>query len=236
VFNNFQRWGNQQRSKDEIQAAVLRSRTDPLPVYEDQSASRITADLRRQLGPSRADDSVEATLEARVFLAFAQQFDREHQEISGNLGAYQDRVRHMLADINAEGNNPFKERLSGLEDRQRDYADYMLPERVNAWLRLNDKTPADTGIFVTSNSNVLEYLSTRIPSLLPSREHSNILPKLHIISHSFRHLPNVPLQRCQRSKLEGFHCIDFLLHHPRRLFQREPVTKAQCQHILLIGS
>jgi hypothetical protein len=174
VFNNFQRWGYQQHNKDEIQAAVLRSRTNPLPVYDEQSTSRITADLRRQLEPSGTDDSVDTTLEARVFLAFAQEFDREHQEISGDLGTYQDKVRHMLAGINAEGNNPLQEPLSELGDRQRDFADYMLPERVHAWLRLNGKTPADTGILLTTNSNVLEYLSTRISVLKKIHEFSSV--------------------------------------------------------------
>jgi hypothetical protein len=165
VVNNFQRWGNQQRSSDEIQAAVLRSSTDPVPLYDDSSASRIVSDLRRQLESPQAGDIMSKAFEARVFLAFAQEFDREHQEITGDLGDYKDKTRHLIANFNAGGTRPVKEPLSELEIRQSDSAEYMLFQRLQAWAKVHAQGPADTGILLTSSSAVLEHVSAQIPGV-----------------------------------------------------------------------
>jgi hypothetical protein len=165
VVNNFRRWGNQQRSSDEIQAAVLRSSTDPVPLYDDSSASRIVSDLRRQLGSSEAGDVMSTMFEARVFLAFAQEFDREHQEIKVDLGDYKDQTRHLIASINAEGTSSVKEPLSELEIRRSDSAEYMLIQRLQAWAKVYAQGPADTVILLTSSSAVLEHVSAQLPGV-----------------------------------------------------------------------
>jgi len=165
VVKNFRRWGNQQRSSDEIQAAVLRSSTDPVPLYDESSTSRIVSDLRHQLESPEAGGVMSTTFEARVFLAFAQEFDREHQEINGDLGDYKDKIRHLIANFNAEGTSPVKEPLSELEIRQSDSAEYMLFQRLQAWAKVHAQGPADTGILLTSSSAVLEHITAQIPGV-----------------------------------------------------------------------
>jgi len=165
VVKNFRRWGNQQRTGEEVQAAVLRSNTDPVPLFDESSASQIVADFRDHLSSSPAGNEKDSTFEARVFLAFAQEFDRQNEEIKGDLGAYKDKVRHLFADINAEGNNPVKEPLAGLEIRQDDPAEYMVLRRLEAWAGLHDKDNANSGILLTSSPVVMEHILAHIPSV-----------------------------------------------------------------------
>ena len=165
VVKDFQRWGNQQRTGEEIQAAVLRSSKDPVPFFDESSATQIVAGIRQQVAPSPKSDATDSTFEARVFLALAQEFDRQYQEINGELGAYTDKVKDLFAGINAEGNNSIKEPLSGLEIRQSDPAGFMVLRRLEAWECLYHKDTADPGILLTTSALILDHLIEHIPSV-----------------------------------------------------------------------
>lgn len=165
VVKDFRHWGDQQRTDEEIRAAVLRSSKDPVPFFDESFSTQIIASIRQQSEPSHKDDQTDSTLEARVFLALAQEFDRQHQEMNGDLVVYKDRIKDLFDDINAEGNNPIKAPLSGLEIRQSDPAEFMVLRRLNAWVRLHLKDTADPGILLTTSPRILDHLNEHIPSV-----------------------------------------------------------------------
>ena len=165
VVKDFQYWGDQQRTGEEIRAAVLRSSKDPVPFFDESSSTQIVADLRQQSEPALKDDQTDSTFEARVFLALAQEYDRQHQEMNGDLGAYEDKVQDLIDDINAEGNNPIKAPLTELEFRQSDPAEYMVPGRLDAWVSLYLKDTADPGVLVTTNPGILDHINELIPDV-----------------------------------------------------------------------
>ncbi|MBW2410723.1 MAG: hypothetical protein JRF72_13060 [Deltaproteobacteria bacterium] len=163
VVKDFRRWGDQQRTGEEIRAAALRSGKDPVPFFDESSATQIVADLRQQSEPFLEDDQTDSTLEARVFLALAQEYDRQHQEMNGDLGAYEEKVKDLFDDINAEGNNPIKAPLTELELSQSDPAEFMVPGRLDAWVCLCLKDTADPGVLVTTSPGILEHINEHIP-------------------------------------------------------------------------
>jgi hypothetical protein len=165
VIQKFQRWGSQHRSGDEIQAAVLHAYTDPVPLFDESSASQILADFRRSLEPSDTRAIVDPVFDARVFLALAQEFDRQWWEINRDLGDYQDKVRHLYADINVEETNPVKEPLSTLEIRPGDPIGYLPIKRLEAWAGLYGRDKGDSGILLTSSPAVVEHFAAHIPVL-----------------------------------------------------------------------
>jgi hypothetical protein len=165
VVRDFQQWGHQQRAGEEIQAAVLRSSKDPVPFFDESSSTQIVADVKQQSTPSHKSDETDSTFKARVFLAFAQEFDRQHQEINGEVGSYRDKVKDLLADIDAEGRNPIKTRWSDLEIRQSDPSEFMVLRRLEAWESLYRKDNTDPGILLTTNRRILDRLNEHIASV-----------------------------------------------------------------------
>ena len=166
VVKDFRLWGHQQRTGEEIQAAVLRSSNDPVPFFDESSATQIVAGIRQQTTPSHKSDAVDSTFEARVFLAFAQEYDRQNQDINWELGAYKDKVKDLVDGIDAEGDNPIKAPFSGLEIRQSDPAEFMVLKRLEAWASLYHKDTADAELLLTTHPGVLDHLSELFPSIV----------------------------------------------------------------------
>ncbi len=165
VVKDFQHWGSQQRTGEEIRAAILRASQDPVPFFDESSSAQIVADLRQHSDSSLKDDQPDSTLEARVFLALAQEFDRQHQEMKGDLGAYGDKVKDLLDDINVEGNNPIKAPSTELELNKSDPAEYMVPGRLDAWVSLYLKDTADPGVLVTTSPGILDHITEHVPDV-----------------------------------------------------------------------
>ena len=165
VIKDFRQWGHQQRTGEEIQAAVLRSSKDPVPFFDESSLTQIVAGIRQQIKPSHKSDAMDSTFEARVFLAFAQEYDRQYEEISEELGAYKDKVKDLVDGIDAEGNNPIKAPLSGLEIRRSDPAEFMVLRRLEAWASLYHKDTADPEVLLTTHPRVLDHIKELFPSI-----------------------------------------------------------------------
>ena len=163
VVKEFQHWGHQQRTGEEIQAAVLRSSKDPVPFFDESSLTQIVAGIRQQMTPSHKSDAMDSTFEARLFLAFAQEYDRQYQEINEELGVYKDKVKDLVDGIDAEGNNPIKAPLSGLEVQRSDPAEFMVLRRLEAWAILYHKDTADPQVLLTTHPRVLDHIKELFP-------------------------------------------------------------------------
>ena len=137
------------------------------PFFDDTSASQIVADVKkggqRNAGPAHS----EALLRARVFLAFAQEFDRQNDELQQELEDTDRRSEELLKNLSGEKDNePVLTRLTA-ESRVDDPGDYMPQDRLHAWIRLYLEKPIDSGFIVTSSPTIFNSL---VENLAPNEK------------------------------------------------------------------
>jgi hypothetical protein len=164
VVQKFERWGNLHTTSEEIKAASLPSITDPIPFFNNSAASQIVTDVKRKRQQTQTSKASEPTFDARVFLEFAQQFDRQYHKIHGDLGAYDDKIRHLFAEIKGEGDQPVNKNLSGPGITDNNPAEYMALKRLEAWVCLFKKDAIGSGIFLTPSRLVMEHILDNTPS------------------------------------------------------------------------
>jgi len=95
---------------------------------------------------------------AQVFLAFAQEFDRQNAELNRDLGVNKRHSRDLLKEISGENEKGLPATPLSAEIKVEDPAEYMALDRFQAWSRLFMIDPVDSGLFVTSNPAVFNHL------------------------------------------------------------------------------
>ena len=95
---------------------------------------------------------------ARVFLDFAQQFDRQSDELNQGLGVNKRRSHDLLEKLSGEKDTGLPVTPLTAEIKVDDPGEYMALDRLQAWLRLFMIDPVDSGLFVTSSPAVFNHL------------------------------------------------------------------------------
>jgi hypothetical protein len=141
-----------------LKTAVLWGRQGFIPCFGESAVSRIVADLNKGSRTVSAEEDVDPLFYARVFLDFAQQFDRQGAELNRDLGANDRLSRDLLKEISDEKENGLPVTPLNAEIRIEDPTEYMASDRLQAWLRLFMAGPVDSGLFVTSSPAVFNHL------------------------------------------------------------------------------
>jgi hypothetical protein len=95
---------------------------------------------------------------ARVFLDFAQEYDRQSAELNRDLGVNDRLSRDLFKEISGGRENGLPVTPLNAEIRIEDPTEYMAPDRLQAWLRLFMIDPVDSGLFVTSSPAVFNHV------------------------------------------------------------------------------
>ena len=129
-----------------------------IPFFDDTSASQIVADLKKDPQPNSGLTHAEALLRARVFLDFAQSFDRQNVELQQDLAETDRRSEDLVKNLSGQKNNePAPPRLN-VEIKFHEPGDYMPQDRLQAWIRLFLEKPVDSGFLVTSSPTIFNFL------------------------------------------------------------------------------
>jgi hypothetical protein len=164
VVKNFQSWGSLHFDNQGVKTAFSRLASDPIPFFSDSATSQIVADVKNDLQPKQTLETPGLRFDARVFLEFAQRFDRQSFEINKDLGSFDEKVRDLFADIKGAAEDPDADYLTGKHDSGDHPADYLILKRLEAWSYLMEQDDADSGILLTDSRFVLEHILDNIPS------------------------------------------------------------------------
>ena len=100
----------------------------------------------------------EALLRARVFLEFAQKFDRQNIELQQELEETDRRSEDLLKNLSGQKNSGLAPRPLTAEIKFDEPGDYMPQDRLQAWIRLFLEKPIDSGFLVTSSPTIFNSL------------------------------------------------------------------------------
>ncbi|MBT8331448.1 MAG: hypothetical protein KJP06_03875, partial [Deltaproteobacteria bacterium] len=167
IVRAFQQFAQQHADVRDLKSAAFWNRRGAIPFFDDTSASQIIADLKKGREPDSGPAQPGALLRARVFLEFAQEFDRQNAELQQELDDTNLRSEALLKNLTGQKDDePALARLIA-EIKSDDPGDYMPLDRLLAWTRLFLKKSIDSGFLVTSSPTIF---NTLLESLVPNEK------------------------------------------------------------------
>jgi len=161
---NYLNWANLHTASSGINPASLKTLKAAAPLLDASLSSQIAADLKKQINGTATDKSSDPALASRIFLYFAQEFDRQSQELNHVLEESRKKEQDLLQDLKME-EDALATELKNEPGRQPDVnSDYLIAGRLAAWTRilLSDREPS--GLFVTHCAAVLEQMLDSAPA------------------------------------------------------------------------
>ncbi|MGD9305400.1 MAG: hypothetical protein PVF79_14110 [Desulfobacterales bacterium] len=158
VLKNFQNWAAIHSHRQELKAAILQSGMDPIPFFDDSAVSQIVADIKNDLHQKTGPEMPDAFFHARLFLEFAQEFDRQSQDTRNNLRAYEKKARYLFKDIKGKSEDQVYNTPAGFKIMTDDPGEYMVFRRLDAWTHLFQADAAPCGVFISSNRTIVEHM------------------------------------------------------------------------------
>jgi hypothetical protein len=130
VIREYRAWAEMHHGGSGIKSLFSNYLGDAISFQSDTSVSRIISELKRAGQNPNQATAPDPILQAVVFLEFAQEFDRQTEEISRNLKAADISTRELIANL--LGEQAAAEPLSG-DGGLQDSIEYMPLERVRDW-------------------------------------------------------------------------------------------------------
>jgi hypothetical protein len=144
--------------------AFLKSRAHEIPFFDENSTRQIMADIKgKESRQKRSIEKPDPLLNAGLFLHLAQEYDIQNLTLSQDLQAIEAIEKDFMEELKGE-DQAFDEE-SALEKtwETHDPGHYMTKERIQAWSRLMQQDPQDSGVFVTTSRSVFESLIDSTP-------------------------------------------------------------------------
>ena len=158
ALKNFQNWAAIHSHRQELKTAILQSGVDPIPFFDDSAVSQIVADIKNGLHQKTEPQVPDALFHARLFLEFAQEFDRQSQDTRKNLRSYERKAKHLFADIKGESEDQVPDTPAGFGIMTGDPGEYMVFRRLDAWTHLLQADAAARGVFISGNPTIVEHM------------------------------------------------------------------------------
>lgn len=158
VIADFRAFADLYPDSKELKTAAFWGQHSSIPFFSESSALRIVADLKKGVGSKSVQMDPDPLFGARVFLEFAQEFDRQHDELSRGLDACDQRSDDLLKNLMGDYEFASSTATRATAIKAHDPAEYMAFERLRAWTQLFRKDPVGAWLFVTSSKSVFNHL------------------------------------------------------------------------------
>jgi hypothetical protein len=162
AVKSYQNWADLHRGESFEKSTYLKTRMSSMPHLSEFSSSEIIADIKGKKNTKPAAEISDFLLPARIFLYFAQEFDRQNHELTDGLNHHEQQEADLMRWLKMEA-DPFAEKLQNTTVRHSEtLSEYMISDRLEAWARVFCREPEDSGLFLTHSPAVMEYLLDRI--------------------------------------------------------------------------
>lgn len=161
VVESFRSFAELHQNSAQIKTFASWGQPGSVPFFDETAASRIVWDLKKGTNPETSDKNLDALLCAQVFLHFAQEFDRQNDELKRELGIHAQRSQDLIEKLKGPDEKEEKDLTAirpAAEDKFQDPAEYMALDRLQAWVQLFMAEPVNSGLFVTSSRSVFNHL------------------------------------------------------------------------------
>ncbi|MGD1986791.1 MAG: hypothetical protein PVI49_04535 [Desulfobacterales bacterium] len=164
VVRAFNRFAHLHVDGKNLRTVAFWNRDGAVPFFDETSASQIAADLKKDPTQKTGLADLDSLLHARVFLAFAQEFDRQNAEIQQELSMTDRHSKDLLKNLSGQTDEASAVTRLTTEIKVDDPGEYMAQDRLQTWIRLFMEKPIDSGFLVTSSPSIfndmIENLTT----------------------------------------------------------------------------
>jgi hypothetical protein len=158
VVRAFQQFARLHAYGRDLKSSAFWNQHGAIPFFDETSVSQIVAEVKKGHKPYTGLAHPEALLRARVFLEFAQEFDRQNDELQQELKDTDRCSEELLKNLSGQKDSkPALTRLTA-EIKFDDPGEYMPQDRLQAWARLFLEKPIDSGFLVTSSATIFDFL------------------------------------------------------------------------------
>jgi hypothetical protein len=164
VVANYLSWADLHFDGSGLKPPFLQTWKDAIPFFKASSSSQVVADIKEQVHGKPASRAPEPLLTARLFLYFAQEFDRQNQEVTRDLQRHRQQEAGLIRQLKMEEDSLTAEFQKEAVQIPDDSADYMVLDRLEAWTRILLKDTDISGIFITHIPAVLQELLDKTPT------------------------------------------------------------------------
>lgn len=161
AVKNYQTWADLHRDSSSEKTALLKSHMDPVPFFNELSTRKIVEDIKENIHGNSNTQIPDPVLTARIFLYFAQEFDRQNHELTDDLNHHQQQEAELIRQLKMEEDPVAVEFRNAPMNLPDPFADYMISDRLEAWTRIFCRDPEVSGLFVTHSAAVLDHLLDR---------------------------------------------------------------------------
>ncbi len=161
AVKNYRTWADLNREGSRAMTAILRSGLDSVPFFNELSTRKIVEKIKANIPDSVRTQLPDPVLNARIFLYFAQEFDRQNHELAVDLKHHQQQAAELIRQLKMEDDPVAAEFRNDPAQLPDPFADYMISDRLEAWTRIFCRDPDISGLFVTHSAAVLEHLLDR---------------------------------------------------------------------------
>ena len=164
MVNNYLSWADLHFDGSGLKPPFLQTWKDAIPFFNASSASQVVSDIKEQIHGKPASRVPEPLLAARLFLYFAQEFDRQNQEVARDLKRHRQQETELIRQLKMEDDSLSAEFQKEAGQAPDDSPDYMVLSRLEAWTRILLKDTDISGIFITHIPAVLQELLDKTPT------------------------------------------------------------------------
>jgi len=164
VVKDFRSFAGLHTDSKGLKTAAVLDRQAGIPFFSETATSRIVSDLKKGGSSDSAEMDSDPLFCARVFLDFAQDFDRQRDELNRGLSVHAQQSFELLKTLKGETEIDPASPASSAGGRLDDPGEYMTMARLQAWALLFNKDRVDSGLFATSSESVFDQLMAKVPA------------------------------------------------------------------------
>jgi hypothetical protein len=164
AVKNYLNWANAHTDSSGHNIASLKTLHASAMPSGDTLSSIIVADVKKQMNGTADRKPPDSVLAARIFLYFAQEFDRQSQELDHVMAEFSQKEQALIQDLKMEDDALAAELNKKTVRRPDGGTDYLIPARLEAWSRILIRDKEPVGLFVTTSAAVLEHLLDGAPA------------------------------------------------------------------------
>jgi hypothetical protein len=165
VVKNYLSWADLHLKGSDLTSPFLQNWKDAIPFFEATSTSQVVSDIKEQVSGKTDSNDPEPLMAARLFLYFAQELDRQNQEISRDLKRSRQQEAELFQRLKMDDEiltTEFKKINAQIYDNS---TDYMVLDRLQAWSRFFLADAELSGIFITHIPAIFQELLDRTPTV-----------------------------------------------------------------------
>ena len=162
VVKDFWSFASLHYESKNLKTAAFLGQQYSIPFFSETATSRIVSDLKKSESLDSAETESDPLFWARVFLGFAQDFDRQGDELNRGLDIYKQQSFELLKTLKGEKETDSAAIPLVAKSKVDDPGEYMALARLQAWALLFQKDPIGSGLFVTSSKSVFNQLMAKL--------------------------------------------------------------------------